>query len=47
MKKGIAINTLGIMIILLVVMLMLIYIMIQIKGDGSNIISDFFGFLAS
>jgi hypothetical protein len=46
-KKGLAINTLAIMIILLITMLVVITIMMATGKEGSNAVSAFFGALFS
>ena len=47
MKKGIAVNSLAVMIILLITLLVMLYIVFFAKSEGSNLIENFFGFLGS
>ena len=47
MKKGIAINSLAIMILMLITLMILIYVIFAAKSEGGSLIDNFFGFLAS
>ncbi len=47
MKKGIAVNSLAVMILLLIVLLVMLVIVFSAKTEGSNLIKNFFGVLGS